>query len=350
MRGISVFLNEDLSEQTITYIKNAQAAGFQGIFTSLHIPEDDASRYAERLFQLGQLAKSLAMKLMVDVSADALQRAGFSFENTQALLEIGVTGLRMDYGIDNQVIADLTHRLDIGLNASTITAKDIEELREHQADFTRFEAWHNYYPRPETGLDRKWFIEKNAWLKENGFRIFAFVPGDEKLRGPLMLGLPTIEEHRGKHSLYCAEDLVTCGVDAAYIGDPEISTSTLEQWQSYQKGKVLLHITVDSDVKDLILGKHTNRLDDARDVIRSAEARFKERRQILPKPLQNRRTGAVTIDNEKYGRYMGEIQIIKHQLIPDEKVNVVGQVVEKDLALIRLIKAGTPFELQEEAT
>src|SRR5699024_11291014 len=79
--------------------------------------------------------------------------------------------------------------------------------RSSDLDFTSIEAWHNYYPRPETGLDKLEFINMNKWLKEKGITVMAFVPGEGDLRGPLFEGLPTLEDHRYKHSLGSALEL-----------------------------------------------------------------------------------------------------------------------------------------------
>ena len=68
----------------------------------------------------------------------------------------------------------MLHKIDIGLNASTITLEEVAELKAHQADFSRLEAWYNYYPRPETARGN--FNEKNRWLKELGLQVFTFVP------------------------------------------------------------------------------------------------------------------------------------------------------------------------------
>lgn len=37
MYGISVFLGEELTDETQTYIEEMSQVGFEGIFTSLHI-------------------------------------------------------------------------------------------------------------------------------------------------------------------------------------------------------------------------------------------------------------------------------------------------------------------------
>ena len=60
--------------------------------------------------------------------------------------------------------------------------------------------------------------------------------------------------------------------------------------------------------------------------------------------------GTVTIDNEKYGRYMGEIQVTLVDLPKDEKVNTITQIIEKDQTILPLIKAGNQFTLVTEGT
>lgn len=353
MYGISIFLSEELTDGTYTYIQDMRKIGFKGIFTSLHIPEDNTILYAQRLKELGQIAQKTDMKLMVDISGEALKKAGFSFERLDEIVSIGVTGLRMDYAISNQAIAEASRCLTIGLNASTISAEDVEELRSFNADFTNFEAWHNYYPRPETGLSSRFFNEKNRWLKQSGFQVYAFVPGDEKLRGPLQEGLPTLEKHRYDNPFSAALDLnETYQVDGVYLGDPEISKRTMHQFETYSRNQVLqLEVSdIGSHYYSHILGEHTNRQDDARDVIRSADARFKKIATVKPELLLERKMGSVTIDNLHFGRYMGEIQITKKDLPANRKINVAAQVVPEDITLLKLIKAGRAFNLIEKGT
>ena len=346
MFGFSIFLNQELTENTKAYIKAMADCGFGGIFTSLHIPEDDATRYKKRLAELGALAKAQNLELMVDISGKALQQAGFSFEQPQELRALGVTGLRMDYHISNQQIATLSHQLTVALNASTLTAQDIAELQQAGADFKNLEAWHNYYPRPETGLDQTWFNEKNHWLKAQGFTVQAFVCGDENLRGPLFKGLPTLEDQRDVTPFAAALALQQT-VDRVYIGDGGLSKASQKKFATYLKTATISLLIESLDASSqYVLGDHCNRQDDARDVIRSAAARFKNIPNIPPLEMRDRLFGSVTLDNEKYLRYMGEIQLTKRDLPADEKVNVVARVVETDRALIPLITAGTKFKLE----
>ena len=135
--------------------------------------------------------------------------------------------------------------------------------------------------------------------------------------------------------------------DKVYIGDSGLSKEVLEQFSFYIKEETL-KLRVEAFDKQIkyVLGDHINRQDEARDVIRSAEARFKKIPNVEPLPAKDRNVGAVTIDNMNYLRYMGEIQVIKRNLPADEKVNVVGQIIEKDQTLIQYIRAGQKFILE----
>ncbi|QHW35994.1 DUF871 domain-containing protein [Staphylococcus ursi] len=345
MFGFSVFLNQPLSTEIKQYIEKMATSGFTGVFTSLHIPEDNNTHYHKLLIELGNITKSLNLDLMVDISSSSLQNAGFSVNRINELQSIGVTGLRADDNISIKSIAQLSNKITIALNASTITSNDIQELKLANANFDRLEAWHNYYPRSETGLDEEWYRKKTKWLKTLGLKTQAFVPGNNNLRGPLYQGLPTLEKHRNYHPLAASLDLLS-ETDKIFIGDPGLSDSVLNQFANYiQKNNILLHVDSFSNQIDFALGEHTNRLDEARDVIRSAYSRKKKITNIQPLLNIKRDTGSVTIDNSKYLRYMGEIQITKYSLPADEKVNVVGQVSQNDQHLIQFIKGGQKFTL-----
>ena len=324
-------------------------AGFKGVFTSLHIPEDDATKYKERLCQLGSWCQELKLDLMVDISGNALVKAGFQMENVAKLTEFGVTGLRMDYHISNQQIASFSHQLKIALNASTVTQADIDDLKTAQANFSNLEAWHNYYPRPETGLAQEWFLEKNRWLKANGFTIQAFVPGDDNVRGPLYEGLPTLEKDRYRHPLACALWQKEAAVDFIYIGDGGLKERTKKQFEGFiNNNEILLHVhDCGTEYFSYILGEHTNRLDEAQAVIRSADARFREIPHIVAKNTVPRTLGSVTVDNEKYLRYAGEIQICQQELPANDKINVVAEVMPEEKDLVRHIKGGMKFKLEQ---
>ncbi|MDY0405054.1 MupG family TIM beta-alpha barrel fold protein [Virgibacillus sp. 179-BFC.A HS] len=351
MIGFSVFLNDDWSKEKENYIHQMADSGFEGVFTSLHIPEDDPSKYSDRLKNLLKLIKTRNLKLMIDISNDALKNIGLSLSNPKAIFESGITGLRMDDGIDLEVIANLSHWITVGLNASTLTEEDYEKLVEYNADFSNMEAWHNYYPRPNTGLDEKWFYEKNVWLKSKHFKLSAFAPGDDRLRFPLYETLPTLEIHRYQNPFYASLSLLRdFMIDDVYIGDPGLLNATRYQFKGYFHGRTILFhaITIDHKWDSYVYKDHRNRLDVSKDVIRSEQSRMLHKNDdITSENTVRRKRGSITIDNNLYKRYKGEIQIVKRELSPDAKVNVIGQILDYDLPLLDFVKDGTKFKLAD---
>jgi len=347
MKGLAIYLSEPLTDEAKDSIRQMRTIGFTSIFTSLHIPEDDPSLYTERLRNLGELARQLKMELVADIAPTSLTALGKTWDDADTLTEWGVTGLRVDYGVTPKQVADLSKQMMVALNASTLTAEELDVMKAEGLVLEHVEAWHNFYPRPETGLDRNWFNYKNAWLHEQGIRVQAFIPGDGQLRGPLYETLPTLEDHRGQAPFTCYLEL-EASVDRILIGDPGLSDSSMHQFAAYQEGVIVLRATGQGD-DSLLKSIQTNRMDPARDVIRSVESRAYGRPGnglLEPATLSDRPVGSITIDNLRYGRYAGEVQLTKRNLAADERVNVIGRVIEVDRPLVQQIGPGGRFRLE----
>ena len=120
---------------------------------------------------------------------------------------------------------------------------------------------------------------------------------------------------------------------------------------------------------------YTNRPDPAADVIRAAESRGvtktldikperNESRLIIempkeyatvfagPQHLANGKkssllpVGTVLLDNNSYGRYKGELQILNAPQPMDSRSNVIAQVTKEDVPLLSLISAEIPFRFE----
>lgn len=349
MLGISVYLNKDRMEQNAAWIEKAAGHGLRSIFTSLHIPEDNPADYKELLQELGALAKLHHMELMADVSPKSLSYLGLDWDNYEKLLEWGLAGIRADYGFTTGQIVELSQKMKIGINASTVTKEELLSWIEAGLKAENVEAWHNFYPRPETGLDKPFLIERNTMFRSMGITTMAFVPGDKDLRGPIFSGLPTLEEHRGQVPHVAAADLMfSCFTDKVLIGDHSASDEQLELIALLAEKIIPLRIDAENWPQPELFGKPlTNRMDPARDVIRAVESRsyaLKGDKQLAPENQHERTRGTVTIDNQLYGRYAGELQIAVNNLPRDEKVNCIGKVIESDVPLLSNIKAGQKFQ------
>lgn len=350
MFGFSIYLNQSLTDSKKNYIEKMAKKGFEGIFTSLQIPEENSGDYKDYLTSLGSVAKVNNLDLMVDISLESLSIAGFSLDDVGQVKAIGVTGLRIDGGIDNKKIAELSHIIRIGLNASTITEDDVSELQRYHANFENIEAWHNYYPRPETGISREFFKEKNSWLKQLGVKTVAFVPGDENLRQPLFRGLPTLEDHRDYLPLAGALELFELKTDSVYIGDEGLSEKSQEQFFLYAHQKCILLFAEEIKLgyEQWIIRTHINRKDVARDVFRSEKARNWGIKEIEAENCVVRHMGSITMDNQNYGRYVGELQITKRDLAADQKVNVIGKICLTDLSLLKHLNSAQVIEIRKK--
>lgn len=354
MLGISIYLSEN-EEENYRRIKEASKYGFNKIFTSLHIPEDNNKDQQAVIFKkICEYAKLYSMDVYADFGPDSFKRMNFSLDNMEEIYNFGLSGIRVDYGYSDENIAKLSVGIKIFLNASTVKDKQINNLKKLGANFQNIEVWHNFYPRPDTGLDKEYFIEKNKLFKSYGMNVAAYVEGDEIKRGPLFLGLPTLEKHRNQNPYHSSVELLyNCGVDTVYIGDIEATLNTLERMSYLKENTIVLHYHKENTIesyKDLLNKAYTNRLDEARDVIRAEESRGYasiNNIRIRKENTIERVKGSITVDNEGYNRYMGEVQIIKNSLIANENVNVIGEIVDEDKCLVDYIKGGVKFKLIE---
>ena len=334
MIGFSCYLNDSATEQQAAYLKQMQQAGFTGVFTSLQLSEAKPEIIRQRLDQLVANCHQLGLTIMADVSAASLQRLGIALHDGKAIQALGLDGLRIDDGIDMTTGAVLSHTMAIALNASTLSACMIDQLANAKANLRHIEAWHNFYPRPETGLDPAWFAQKNKWLHALGFKTMAFISGDAQQRGPLFAGLPTLEAHRGLLPLAAYLELRQLAIDHVYVGDPQLSPRSIAAFQAYVHDQVLL-IQVQTDDERLLHLTWHSRPDIAQKVVRLAEARL-EHIFATPQPAQTdpRPRGSITLDNSAYGRYAGELQLTRCDLPADPRVNVIGKIEPSNLPLL----------------
>lgn len=346
MLGFSAYLHSSLKKADLVMFDKFVKAGFKGVFTSINLPEDDPEVLLANLKSLGQLCAENKLELTLDISSSALKRLNLDLpRDIKTFQDLHVTMLRIDDGISIQEMAQLSQEMKIALNASTIVQSEIDELKSDQANFDNLEAWHNYYPRENTGLDVNWFNEKNQWLKQNGFKVMAFIAGDENLRAPVYKGLPTLEENRYENPLVAALNMNELGVDRIYVGDPAITETTFEQFRNYFVENTLQIRVHLNQAPDYIQSIFHQRADVSRDVVRLKEGRLLNKTEIKPLNSGLRRRGSITLDNVLAGRYQGELQLVKYQLPADNTVNVIGQIVDADIGLMKYCVANQAIQL-----
>ncbi len=338
MIGVSFYLNDPLAEQRLAA---AGALGVRRAFTSLHLPEEsgDLAGRARHLLQL-------ARELWIDVYADVSHRtpAHLGIDGFADLAALGVAGLRLDDCFEREEIIGLARQFKIALNASTLLERELRELLAAGLSAAQLIAWHNFYPRRETGLDEAFFRSQNELFRRQGIPVSAYVPGGGAKRGPLFEDLPTLEKHRGVDPFPAALELFAAGVDDVYVGDPDPGPGVLERLVEWDQQGVA-RLRMESAVWPP--GDYPLRPDWARDVLRLMDTRTAA--SVPPRKTVARPRGTITMDNDLYGRYRGEVQITLRDLEADERVNGIGRIAAEDLPLLAWIRPGQKLRLERAA-
>lgn len=345
MSGFSVYLST-FEQQKATLERSANRGST--VFLSLHISEEFGPDYRRKAEMVCHALRDWGYQVIADVSRKTMT----AFEEPDLSLlakHLGIWGLRVDYGLSDEEICTLASRLPVVLNASTTTPELAAKIA---AAGPMVLAMHNFYPRPETGLDDAFFRASTRSLREAGLKVLTFIPGDEVLRGPLKLGLPTLERHRGLPPSVCLADFAThFEVDGVFVGDIGVSAREQERMRAFSEdGLLALPAALESGYAFLYEQIFTCRTDSPAWLVRFAESREYATigTPVPPANCANRARGSLTLDNADYGRYSGEIQLTRKDFPADSRVNVIGKVPPAYLLLADCIQNGSRFLLRQE--
>lgn len=353
--GFSVYFGLDNTLlENIKLLENAKSFGFSRIFTSLHIPEANYEELKSEIVEFFKAAKKYEMDIICDISPNTFKFLGLDNLDIKGLYDLGIKTIRVDFGFSSEEIAKLTkneYNIKVMLNASTISSDFFIEIDKYNPKYSNIDALHNFYPRIHTGISINTMLEKNEILLKNNVKTSAFVASNFGKRGPLYEGLPTLEMHR-KLDIYDATNhLFALGNKYVFIGDSNPSILELKDMSNLLDDVITLRIKKKTDCDictQLLKNTYTNRIDEAENIIRAAESRNLLNKKIIkPSNTIDKKFGDITIDNEKFLRYMGEIQILKMDQEKDERVNIVASIIEKDYYLLEYIKGNTKFRFIE---
>ena len=315
------------------------------VFLSLHISEEFDAFFCARAEEACHALADMGYRIIADVSVKTV--AQFDCTDLTELAEkLRLWALRIDYGFSVSEIQAMAEKMPIVLNASTTT---VEDARAIAAKGGCVMAMHNFYPRPETGLDEDYFREITESLRQAGLKVLAFIPGDARKRGPVFEGLPTLEAHRHILPSAAFADLaLNYGLEAIFVGDPGISRKEIDRIDRFcREGILSIPCEIQEDWQYLYDQVFTCRMDSPKRLVRFQESRIYSCQGPTTEPANcvPRTRGSLTIDNLRYGRYSGEIMLIRSDLPADDRVNVIGHVLENALLLLDLIGRGRKFTL-----
>jgi len=240
--GISIYPGMGVSlELYKNYLSKAKQANFEYIFMSLHIPEANSNLEVEFL-ELLNFANQLKMKVIVDISKPMYEKFDFT--------KFPIYGLRLDFGFTSQEIVKIVNdaSFKIYLNASTINSKEFQELEDLKINLLNLGVFHNFYPKPYSGLGRDFIKKQNTFFKSKGLEILAFVASHFMPRQPLEKGLPTIENHRYLNPLIQFQELWFLGSDINCFGDLMASDQELKLVSQLKEDELLIPIKINHEL------------------------------------------------------------------------------------------------------
>ena len=315
------------------------------VFLSLHISEEFDASFCARAEEACHALADMGYRIIADVSVKTVAQFGCT-DLTELAEKLRLWALRIDYGFSVSEIQAMAEKMPIVLNASTTT---VEDARAIAAKGGCVMAMHNFYPRPETGLDEDYLRETTESLRQAGLKVLAFIPGDARKRGPVFEGLPTLEAHRHILPSAAFADLaLNYGLEAIFVGDPGISRTEIDRIDRFcREGILSIPCEIQEDWQYLYDQVFTCRIDSPKRLVRFQESRIYSCQGPTTEPANcvPRTRGSLTIDNLRYGRYSGEIMLIRSDLPADDRVNVIGHVPENALLLLDLIGRGRKFTL-----
>jgi hypothetical protein len=325
-------------------LEEAAGLGVDRLFLSFHIPETDPAAFDRQVAPLLSRARELGLATVGDLVPGKPVPAD-------------LTSLRLDDGFTPEAVAALQRDYPdrtLVLNASAVTEDQLEALQKAGVDFAKVEALHNFYPHPHTGISVPYFLKQNALLRRVGIPVGAFVASQAGKRGPLQEGLPTLEQDRHRSVSIGARQLAALGAGTLFIGDDGPSREELQALCRLEEGVLELTLEVFQwrPYHD-ILATHVyeTRPEEAEEVIRTANSRALWKDVDIPEiPFRRCHPGDVTLDNDRYGRYAGELEICKTELPADKRVDVLGRIPAEEQFLLQYLTGGKKFRFHPVKT
>ncbi|MGT2784134.1 MupG family TIM beta-alpha barrel fold protein [Streptococcus merionis] len=330
--GFSLYISQPFQKNQDIVLEYKEA-GFSFAFTSLNITEEGGKQH--QLQDMVRLCQKEGIALFVDINAESFGCLGID-----GLKELGCRAVRVDDGLSEEDIVQLSQVFLVVCNASTLTVDALKRLQKKGLNPNKVMACHNYYPKTYTGLSMERLCRINEELHRYAIPVIAFVPGDE-YRMPLFEGLPTVEEHRAFTPLQASVDcLVRGGCDYVCVGDTRLSFESLIEMSYLSKRIIPLKANVPDACKGLVF---ENRIDKSDYVIRAAHSRSQLAGLGLKGHCVKRYRGDIVLANAHFLRYENELEICLVDLPKDSRQEVIGSVEASSRLLLDAIEAPFSF-------
>lgn len=346
------------------YFNKAKIQGATGVFTSIHRPELSIESQLLGLKNLAILANQNGLKTTVDIGGSHFVAILNSPVYTQLFLEAQIDAIRLDYGFNREILVQFINAFSIRkivLNTSILRQFEVEEivaLKDELVDL-QISSCHNFYPRPETGLSLEFAQSQYQLFNRLGIEVIGFVRTYNYPRGPLFEGLPTLEVHRAATIEQQMIELVEQGVADNYLfGEAMLSDEEFTEIGRCLSNRVLevrylpVELCPTEMLNKLEAIEHFFRFDSPDGFLRSQTSREMAQfdQPIEPFNTIERAAYSLTIDNKKYQRYSGEVQVVMADAIASERVNIIGLVNKEDRWKLNYFRNGYTYRFIRDLT
>lgn len=334
-KGVSIFtgLKDYSLDDNLKYLHLAHQEGYEIVFSSCHINE--ASIAIDELQKVIDETCRLGMKLSLDISKPMYDKL---------ILPKNLYALRLDYGFSEEDMIQMTNtgNFKIELNASTVSKARLLKLIEKGLNPSNIRMSFNYYPKLHTAHSIDFCKEVVKFCHELNISVGAFLPSSFGKRPPMYEGLPSVEKHRKMELDLAIEEFKAIGVDEILFGDAYASIDELKTLSFHQTDHLLVKFIPYEgfDKFSYLEGTFKIRRDISPELLRISSKRTND--NILPFNTIERKKYDVTIDNDGFLRYKGEVNIVMMDLEKDERVNVVGKINTTEVVL-KEIEMGKEF-------
>ncbi|GAF40881.1 outer surface protein [Agrilactobacillus composti DSM 18527 = JCM 14202] len=355
--GLSIYPNKSSFEANATYLKKAADLGYQRIFTSmLDVTADNKTEILATFKKIITYGNSLGLKTTIDVNPRLFKVLGMDYHHLDLLADLGASAIRLDAnfdGLTESLISFEEPQLDLELNISADTG-NIANILSYRPNLRRISGCHNFYPQRYTGLGLDFFTKCSTMYKHMGLKTAAFVTSQAATFGPHVFadGLPTLEMHRDLDIAIQAKHLFATGlIDDVLIANAFASDDELKALAAVNEDQLTLKVdtipTLSTNEYDILFKyQHFNRGDINDYAIRSTFVKLAYIHHAIPvnHAVPQLKPGDITIGNDNFGQYKGELNIVK-QAMPNEHQlkNVVGHVTAAETFLIDYIRPWSKF-------
>lgn len=356
--GISIYPERSTYEKDKVYIDLAHSYGFKRIFTSLLELTGDSEQVVNNFKTVVQYASGLGMEVMVDINPKIFKQIGVSYDDLSFFHELGAYGIRLDMGFTGREEAEMTRNpygLKIEVNMSIGTSY-IDNIMSFSPKADYLLGSHNFYPMRYSGLDEEFFKYCAHQFRNHNIRTAAFVTSQVGELGPWPVqdGLCTLEEHRDMDiaSQVCYF-MLTGLIDDIIIGNAYASEDELKAMaDTWSETHPTLSVELAEDIldieRDIVENEiHSYRGDRSAYMLRSSLPRFKHKESDVPTHhCCTIERGDITIGNNNFGQYKGELHIALKEMENPGHVNVVGHLTKESLQSLPYLRPWSKFKLK----